>query len=378
MNEEVLFGWLEPLIAYFPAMQDYHWQFAVLLVTLGSLILALIVDRLLCYLVRSLSKTSPVWDDLLIDALRRPLIMLVLMLALTFSLQLSAPHLKLVASELPDRVREVGFILLLSWTLIRFIARAEEAILQRDSSIDRTTADAICKLLRLIIVVLTALVLMQYLGYSISGILAFGGIGGLAVGFAAKDLLANFFGGLMIYLDRPFKVGDWVRSPDKEIEGVVEKIGWRLTVIRTFDKRPLYIPNATFANISVENPSRMTNRRIFEYVGVRYDDAGVVKQVVDRIREMLTTHEEIDEQDTLFVQLNRFGPSSLDIMIYCFTHTTNWGKYLAIREDVMLRIIDIVDELDAEIAFPTTTVHLQGQVPAMADVPQDEAIETRA
>ncbi|MBR9882992.1 MAG: mechanosensitive ion channel family protein [Oceanospirillales bacterium] len=359
-------------------MQDYHWQFAVLLVTLGSLILALIVDRLLCYLVRSLSKTSPVWDDLLIDALRRPLIMLVLMLALTFSLQLSAPHLKLVASELPDRVREVGFILLLSWTLIRFIARAEEAILQRDSSIDRTTADAICKLLRLIIVVLTALVLMQYLGYSISGILAFGGIGGLAVGFAAKDLLANFFGGLMIYLDRPFKVGDWVRSPDKEIEGVVEKIGWRLTVIRTFDKRPLYIPNATFANISVENPSRMTNRRIFEYVGVRYDDAGVVKQVVDRIREMLITHEEIDEQNTLFVQLNRFGPSSLDIMIYCFTHTTNWGKYLAIREDVMLRIIDIVDELDAEIAFPTTTVHLQGQVPAMADVPQDEAIGTRA
>ncbi|GGC02791.1 mechanosensitive ion channel protein MscS [Marinobacterium zhoushanense] len=367
MNEQALFDWLDPLIAYLPSLQDYRWQLAVLLVTLGSLLVALIIDRILCQLVSTLARTSPVWDDLLIDALRRPLILLILMLALTLSLQLSAPHLQMVEGELPKRVREVGFILLLSWALIRFVVRAEEAVLRRDTSIDRTTADAICKLVKLIIVVLTGLVLMQYLGYSISGILAFGGIGGLAVGFAAKDLLANFFGGLMIYLDRPFKVGDWVRSPDKQIEGVVEKIGWRLTVIRTFDKRPLYIPNATFASISVENPSRMTNRRIYEYVGVRYDDAGVVKQVVDRIRDMLVAHPEIDENSTLFTQLNRFGPSSLDIMIYCFTHTTDWGRYLEIREDVMLRIIDIVDELGAEIAFPTTTVHLQGQVPGLVE-----------
>ena len=113
---------------------------------------------------------------------------------------------------------------------------------------------------------------MQLFDYSVSGLLAFGGIGGIAVGFAAKDLLANFFGGLMIYLDRPFSVGDWIRSPDKEIEGTVEDIGWRLTRIRTFDKRPLYIPNSIFASISVENPSRMSNRRIYEKIGIRYDD----------------------------------------------------------------------------------------------------------
>lgn len=370
MNEQAVLDWLDPLIGHLPLLQDYRWQLAVLLLTLAAMLFALIVDRILNRLVRTLARTNPVWDDLLIDALRRPLMVLVLVLGLTLSLQLSAPHLTVVESELPDRVREVGFILLLSWALIRFVARAEEAILQRDGSIDRTTADAICKLIRLIIFVLTALVLMQYLGYSISGILAFGGIGGLAVGFAAKDLLANFFGGLMIYLDRPFKVGDWVRSPDKEIEGVVERVGWRLTVIRTFDKRPLYIPNATFANISVENPSRMTNRRIFEYIGVRYDDGAVVKQVVDRIRAMLVEHPEIDERNTLFVQLNRFGPSSLDIMIYCFTHTTNWGQYLAIKEDIMLRIIAIVDELGAEVAFPTTTVHLQGQLSGAEPAPE--------
>ena len=87
--------------------------------------------------------------------------------------------------------------------------------------------------------------------------MAFGGIGGIAIGFAAKDLLANFFGALMIFLDRPFSIGDWIRSPDREIEGVVEDIGWRSTKIRTFDKRPLFIPNSAFASLTVENASKM-------------------------------------------------------------------------------------------------------------------------
>ncbi|NKN80826.1 mechanosensitive ion channel family protein, partial [Weissella cibaria] len=133
--------------------------------------------------------------------------------------------------------------------------------------------------------------------------------------------------GLMIYLDRPFAVGDWIRSPDKEIEGTVEYIGWRQTRIRTFDKRPLYVPNATFANISVENPSRMTHRRIYETIGLRYDDAAKVKPVVEAVREMLRNHPDIDSSQTLIVNFNAFGPSSLDFFVYCFTHTTNWIEY---------------------------------------------------
>ena len=115
--------------------------------------------------------------------------------------------------------------------------------------IDETTVDAVAKLLRISVIITGVLVALQSLGYSISGVLAFGGVGGIAVGFAARDLLANFFGGLMIYMDRPFNVGEWIRSPDKEIEGTVEKIGWRLTTIRTFDKRPLYVPNSLFNNL---------------------------------------------------------------------------------------------------------------------------------
>jgi len=199
---------------------------------------------------------------------------------------------------------------------------------------------------------------LQTLGYSISGVLAFGGIGGIAIGFAARDLLANFFGGLTIYMDRPFDVGDWIRSPDREIEGSVEKIGWRLTTIRTFDKRPLYIPNSVFTNIAVENPQRMTNRRIKETIGIRYDDASKMREIISDVKKMLQEHDDIDNNQTLIVNFNEFAASSLNFFIYTFTKTVNWIEFHKVKQDVMLKVIDIIESHGAECAFPTTTMHI--------------------
>jgi len=200
---------------------------------------------------------------------------------------------------------------------------------------------------------------MQLFGYSISGLLAFGGIGGIAMGFAAKDLLANFFGGLMIYLDRPFSVGEWIRSPDQEIEGMVEDIGWRLTRIRTFDMRPLYIPNAVFANISVENPSRMSNRRINETLGIRYEDIHSMDSIVASVTTMLLEHPDIDAKQIMIVNFNKFNASSVDFIVYTFTKTTDWIDFHRIKQDVLLKIASIVAAHNAEIAFPTSTIHLE-------------------
>jgi len=218
------------------------------------------------------------------------------------------------------------------------------------------------KLLRASIIISAVLIAMQMFGFSISGVLAFGGIGGLAVGFAAKDLLSNFFGGLMIYLDRPFSVGDWIRSPDREIEGTVEDIGWRLTRIRTFDKRPLYIPNGIFATISVENPSRMLNRRIYETIGLRYDDINSMGAIVNDVKAMLQDHPEIDTTQTLMVNFNSFAASSVDFFIYTKTKTTNWAKYHGIKQDVLLKVAAIIASHNAEIAFPTSTLHIADEV----------------
>lgn len=357
-----LLSWmLDPLFVVIPALQLYSWALQGLLILLFTGFTGLMVNALLARIVRRLSQGHPRWSELILDGVRRPLSALVWVVGITLALQIAAKALDDITLDAAEHFRSIAYILLIAWALIRLATRIEARLVQGEAGkpgMDRTTADAIAKLIRLSVLVMSGLALLQNLGVSISGILAFGGVGGLAVGFAAKDLLANFFGGLMIYMDRPFKVGDWIRSPDKEIEGTVEEIGWRLTRIRTFDKRPLYVPNSTFANIAVENPSRMTNRRIYETIGVRYDDAAQVEAIVSGIKAMLQQHRDIDQTQTLIVNLNRFGPSSLDILVYTFTKTTVWVDFHKIKQDVLLKIMDVIGAHGAEVAFPTQTVHL--------------------
>ena len=281
------------------------WIIQVFIVVFATQLINWLQKRLLRKLQATLEKTRTYWDDAIADAASQPLTVLIWIIGLGFAAEIVQKESGAIIFEAIAPIRDVGVIFTISWFIVRVISRAEKNIIKQRTDagepLDQTTADAIAKLLRMSVIITAMLVVLQTLGYTISGVLAFGGIGGIAIGFAAKDLLANFFGGLMIYLDRPFEVGDWIRSPDKEIEGTVEVIGWRLTRIRTFDKRPLYIPNAVFANIAVENPSRMTNRRIYETIGVRYGDAGKIDNIVADVKTMLQEHPEIDANQTLIV-----------------------------------------------------------------------------
>jgi len=336
--------------------------------------LAMLADFVMRSFLRQLhkqvAKTENFWDDILIDAARRPASMLIWMVGISWAAEILAGGSEAVIFAVIGPLRELLVIILLAWFLVGFIKRAEVELVNPKGSrepVDQTTATAIGKLLRISIIITAVLILLQSLGYSISGVLAFGGIGGIAVGFAAKDLLANFFGGVMIYLDRPFTVGDWIRSPDKNIEGTVEDIGWRLTRIRTFDKRPLYVPNATFTNISVENPSRMTNRRIKETIGIRYDDAAELSNIIEAVKTMLQQHEDIDTNQTLIVNFNSYGPSSLDFFIYTFTKTTNWIRFHEVKQDVLIKIYQIIGDHGADVAYPTQTIHLPDELKLQGD-----------
>ncbi|MCV6615003.1 MAG: mechanosensitive ion channel family protein [Cellvibrionaceae bacterium] len=342
------------------------WIVEVFIVVTVTLLAALLARGLFNNLAKQALKSKNLWDDALVESIRRPVRWLIWLVGMCWAAEIAAQQSDFNLLAAIEPIRQVGVVLTIAWFLIRFISQAEKNLIDPEFNhkpMDQTTVAAMGKLLRISVIITAALVALQTLGYSVSGVLAFGGIGGLAVGFAAKDLLANFFGGLMIYMDRPFKVGDWVRSPDKEIEGTVEDIGWRLTRIRTFDKRPLYVPNATFTQISLENPSRMLNRRIYETIGVRYDDADKVPALIEAVKEMLKNHEEIDQTQTLMVNFNAFAPSSLDFFIYTFTKTVNWAHYHEVKQDVLLKILDIIAAHGAECAFPTSTVHLQ-QLPS--------------
>lgn len=338
------------------------WVVQVFVVVFLTLTASFIQKIVLARLQVRLERTPVFWDNALVEALNRPLGVFIWVVGLAFAMQIIYAETGAAIFEAVDPIRDVAIIATLAWFLVRFIGLAEENIIvkreARGQSYDRTTLDAIAKLLRISVIITAGLVVLQTLGFSITGVLAFGGIGGIAVGFAAKDLLANFFGGLMIYLDRPFAVGEWVRSPDQEIEGTVEEIGWRLTRIRTFDRRPLYVPNSVFTHISVENPSRMTNRRIREVLGVRYDDADKVLSIVADVKDMILNHPDIDTERVIIVNFDTFAPSSLDILIYCFTKTREWVEFHEIKQDVLLKVIDIVGKHGAECAFPTSTLHV--------------------
>lgn len=341
---------------WFSGLQGENvWIIKIFFIVFFALLIDLMQKRILRKVQHHLEKTTNAWDDAFIHAVRVPLSLLIWTLGVSLAVDIAG-------LDIAAPIREVGVISVIAWTLIRFISFVEKNILHhgetRGKPVDQTTADAISQLLRVSVIITALLVGLQTLGFNISAILAFGGIGGIAVGFAAKDLLANFFGGMMIYLDRPFAVGDWIRSPDRNIEGTVVKIGWRLTNIITFDKRPLYVPNSLFASILVENPSRMSHRRIYETIGVRYDDVGKLPIIVSDVKDMLQAHPEIDQSQTMIINFNSFGPSSLDFFVYTFTHTTNWIKYHEVKQDVLFKINDVIAKHGAEIAFPTSTVHV--------------------
>lgn len=344
-------------------IDTYYWAMQVFFIIFLTLLASYIEATLYKKILPKLESKEHFWQTALMRALHAPFHALIWFLGISYAASIAAirggnfPFCNLI-----DPARTIGSAIFVVWFFVRFIREIENNLLAPGKAkmrFDETSVKAIGQLLRISIIITTSLIVLQTIGVPVSGVVAFGGIGAAAVGFAAKDLLANFFGGFIIFLDRPFAIGDWVRSPDRNIEGVVEDIGWRLTRLRTFDKRPLYVPNGVFSSVSIENPSRMRNRRIKSFIGVRYDDASKLPPILADMREMLKNHPEIDTTQILMVNFVNFGESSLDIMVYTFTKTTNWVHFQNVQEDVFFKLLDIVVKHGAELAFPTQTLHIQ-------------------
>jgi MscS family membrane protein len=341
------------------------WAASLVAIALVTVAANQVAQMLLRQAIRASGKTHTAWDDALVRAAGRPVLAAMWVIGLGFMARVIEHEIHGSFIDEALAARDVALIACAAWFMLRFIGRVGQNVVDlrraRGEDFDVTTVDALGKLGRLVILVLAALMAAQTLGFQVTGLLAVGGVGGIAIGFAAKDLLANFFGGLTIYLDRPFGVGEWIRSPDKSIEGTVEYISWRHTRIRAFNKNPIYVPNSVFTTIVVENPSRMSHRRIKETIGLRYDDFPVVAAIVADIKAMLREHPGIDQTQTLIVNFNQFGPSSLDLMVYTFTRTIVWVEYHEVKQDVLLKIGEIIARHGAEIAFPTQTLHLHGE-----------------
>lgn len=340
------------------------WLLLAVLVIGVTVLVQLVSGAILKKLIQQASQRKLIYLEAFLLAIKTPIIFVIGLVGLSLVIVLCAPQESAWATEYVVHFKRAGFILLFTWAMVRFIKTTEKLTLEKQKKsekLDATMIHAISLLLTITAVVIGGLALMQLLGLPVSGLLAFGGIGGAAIAFASKDLLANFFGGLVVYLDKPFKVGHMIRSPDKPIEGIVEHIGWRVTRIRTLEKRPLYVPNSLFLTISVENVSRMLNRRIKTVVGVRYCDAAQIDKITKGIEKFLINHEDIDQKLHIQVCLTEFGASSLDILIDAFTvnKATKLVDYRAVRHEILMKVLDIITANGAECAFPTQTVYLE-------------------
>ena len=338
---------------------------SLITITLITLFLFFIKNKLINVIFALSQKTNTIYDELILFSIKTPSTYLIIFgyifviidyfnknEVLNLSFSLSSAVFSLI-------------VIIISWSLLRGLNYylqlkpfSKNLSSEDDITLITETYEIVIRILKILVVVITALIIMQEIGLSISGLLAFGGVGGLIVGLAAKDLLSNFFGGMMIFFDRPFRVGEFIKSPDRNIEGIVEKIGWRLTVVRTFSKNVLYIPNTAFSSIIVENATRMSNRRINETIGIRYDDLNKMTDIIQDVNNVLESNPDIDQTQKAKVYFKSFSASSCDFFIYAFTKTKDWEEFLRIKQDVLLKVAEIIEQHNAEIAYPTTTVFI--------------------
>jgi MscS family membrane protein len=267
-----------------------------------------------------------------------------------------------------DRILQARYVFVSSflvWIFFRWKKSFEKILTRKilknskNKKNDQIIISAVSKLVVITIVIFFILMVLDVFGIPLSGLLAFGGVSGIAVSWAAKDIVANFFGGFMIYMNRPFVIGDWIKSTNKDFEGTVVDIGWYMTQLVTFEQRPLYVPNALVTDAIIENPGRMVSRRINEIIALRYDDLKYVKNIIADIEAMLKNHPDIDEKNILRVLLEHFNDYSIDICVYAFSKVTDGTGYRKVKQDLLLKIADIIEEHGAEIAFPTQLIQLK-------------------
>ncbi|WP_408008723.1 mechanosensitive ion channel family protein [Pseudalkalibacillus sp. A8] len=263
--------------------------------------------------------------------------------------------------HLPLRLFRSSVIVLVTWGLINLSSSSSvlfRSIHRRlDLQMDQILIPFLSRVLKVVIGAIAVSVLAQEWGYNVNGFVAGLGIGGLAFAFAAKEALGNLFGGVVIIMERPFSIGDWIQTPS--VEGVVEDIGFRSTQVRTFADAHVTVPNANIANEPITNWTRMRKRRISFNLGVEYTTPKEkLERVVDQIRTMLKEHQEV-HPELIIVNFDSYNSSSLDIMIYFFTKTTAWVNFLDVKQDINLRIMEILDREGVSVAFPSRSIYMQ-------------------
>ncbi len=337
-----------------------HLVFTVLVLSATYLLRRVVVNQLLRILSHLASKTQTQADDLLLEAIRIPAQVGVVVLAAWWVV------LVLPTSEFPTFERvfgeflRVAVIVLVTWTAVRsvkvlsYLIRGAMSLKER--IIDDRLMPFVEQILRIILILMGFVMVLQEFGYDPSGLIAGLGLGGLAFALAAKDTLANFFGSMMILTDKPFQAGDYIEF--KGIEGTVEMIGFRSTLVRQMDRTVVQIPNSLLASDPVRNFTRRESRRILFTVAITYEcTPAMLRAALEALREIVKNDPGVTPEEPV-VRFSKFGESSLDIMVHCYAATKVWAEWLAVQEHLMLAVYERFRELGIPFAYPAMVVHM--------------------
>lgn len=333
---------------------------AVAVVLFGFLGRALIL-AVTARLARAASGRRSAFDDIFIQSLAAPAGWAVVLGSVYLAVYvLPIPPGSLLDVTLTLAAR-VGSMVLLVWFGLRFTDRVcdfwQRGAADATPRVESQAIPMVRKILRVLVVLIGGAFLLQNLGYSVGGILAGLGLGGAAIALAAKDSLANLFGALVVFWDRPFEVGDWVRIGDAE--GEVEEVGMRSTRIRTLSTTLVTVPNAELMNLAITNWSRLRKRVVDFSFSVTYDTPPEkLEAALDAIRKLILESDRF-HHDSVHVRLSTLGDSGFGIMVLCWTVTTEYGEYLAVREQFLLDIARILNDLGVRFALPARSVHVE-------------------
>ena len=319
----------------------------------------LVVRKVFNKLKELAAKTSIEFDDKLLASLERPLRVFLLILGFYFALIVLPLNPKFI--EIAHNLFRGGSMLIVIWAMMRLVDVIGDLLGTRVGKSNSAIVGflpLIKKTLKIFVGFIGVLIVVDNLGYNVSGVLATFGLGGAALALASKDTVANLFGSLMIVLDRPFKVGDWIQVGSK-VDGNVEEIGLRSTKVRTWPKTIISIPNSVLANEYVNNWTRMPKRRVKQTIGVTYStSADEMDALVEAIRTLLKEDEGV-QKDFILVNFTDFGESSLEILVYYFTTTVAWIDHMNVRQRINTKIMRAVAERGLSFAFPSRSLYLE-------------------
>ena len=335
-----------------------------MLIAFGIFLLFLIFRRLFTTIIlarfkRFVQNTEGRFDDELIGALEQPVRFIPVVMGVFFA----AEYLELQGTFklIADNFLRSLVVLTIFWGFFNAIGPLSFLFKRLERVFTRPMIEWLVKATKIGIVFIGVATVLEIWGIEVGPIIAGLGLFGVAVALGAQDLFKNLIAGILVLAEKRFHPGDWIRV-DGVVEGTVETIGFRSTRVRRFDKAPVFVPNAKLSDSAVTNFSAMTHRRIYWKIGVEYrTSVDQLRQIRDGIEGYVLGNSEFAQppEVSTFVRIDSFNDSSIDIMLYCFTRTTNWGEWLEIKERLAYRIMEVVESAGSGFAFPSQSLYVE-------------------